>query len=145
MTLLGHPIHPMTVHFPIAFYLLGVGLTFIYLWRKESSFETFAYWSFLVSWVTTIIASMVGLIDQSQLTVDDPRQTNVNNHITAGVVLIVLNGLLVYMRFRWPDVLQRHRWSYLILMILGAVTTIVTGWLGGELVYKLGVGVNFQP
>lgn len=141
MTLFGHPLHPMTVHFPIAIYLLGVLLTLIYLWRNNAEIERFAYWCFMLSGVGAIVASIVGLIDQSQLDLDDPRRNYVNSHITAGVALIIINGLLVYMRFRWPDVLTRYRWAYLGLMALGIIAVLGTAWLGAELVYRWQVGV----
>ena len=142
MTFFGLPLHPMTVHFPIALYLLGVLLTGGYLWRGQIEYERFAYWSFILSWLATIVASLIGLIDQNQLELTDPRRANVNNHITSGVALIIINGLLVYMRFRWVDVLQRYRWRYLSLMIFGVVAVLITAWLGGELVYRLQVGIS---
>jgi uncharacterized membrane protein len=142
MTFFGHPFHPMTVHFPIAFYLLGVLLTVAYLWRGQADYERFAYWGFILSWLATIMASLVGLIDQSQLELTDPRRNNVNTHITAGVALLVISGLLVYVRFRWADVLTRHRWLYLSLMALGVLAVLATAWLGAELVYRLRVGVQ---
>jgi uncharacterized membrane protein len=142
MTFFNHPLHPMTVHFPIAFYLLGVLLTVAYLWRGQADYERFAYWGFILSWLATIMASLVGLIDQSQLELTDPRRNNVNTHITAGVALLVISGLLVYVRFRWADVLTRHRWLYLSLMALGVLAVLATAWLGAELVYRLRVGVQ---
>ena len=142
MTLFGHPLHPMTVHFPIAFYVLGVVLTLLYLWRNRADVERFAYWCFIISGLTALIASIVGLIDQSRLDFGDPRRDSVNSHITAGVALMVINGLLIYMRFRWPDVLSRHRWPYLGLMLLGLIAVLATAWLGADLVYNLGVGVK---
>ena len=141
MSLFGHPLHPMTVHFPIAFYVLGVGLTLLYLWRGRADVERFAFWCFILSGASVIFATIVGLIDQSQLDIADPRPNNVNSHITAGVLLLITNGLLIYMRFRWPDVLTRHRWPYLGLMLLGLIAVLATAWLGAELVYNLGVGV----
>jgi uncharacterized membrane protein len=132
----------MTVHFPIAFYLLGVLLTLIYLWRGNKDAEKFAFWSFLLSFIGVIVASVVGLIDQNQLALNDPRRITVNNHITTSVALLVINGLLIYMRFRWNDVLSgKYRWSYLGLMMLGVVAVLTTAWLGGVLVYQLQVGI----
>ncbi len=131
----------MTVHFPITFYILGVVLTLFYLWRGHSEVEHFAYWSFMFSGIAAIIASLVGLIDQNQLELNDPRRITVNNHITAGVILMIINSLLVYMRFRWPDVLIRYRWPYLALMALGLAAVWLTAWLGAELVYRLHVGL----
>ncbi|MEW5959900.1 MAG: DUF2231 domain-containing protein [Chloroflexota bacterium] len=142
MTLLGHPLHPLTVHFPIAFYLLGAGLTLAYLWRRQPDMERFAAWSFSLSWVMTLLAGLSGLIDQGQLAVADPRRSHVNSHITAAVALLILNGLLLYMRLRWPDVLARRRRPYLSLMLLGVIAVLAAAWLGGQLVYRLQVGVQ---
>lgn len=142
MTILGHPLHPTTVHFPIALYCLGVLLTGLTLWRHQPELERFAFLSFGLSWLATVVASIVGLIDQNQLAVDDPRLAMVNNHITGAVTLMIINGLLLYMRFRWPDALFTRRLPYLGLMALGLVTVLVTGWLGGELVYTLHIGIN---
>lgn len=142
MTVFGHPLHPMTVHFPIALYLLGVLLTLGYVWRGRADYETFARWSFVLSGLATLVAALAGLVDQNQLAIDDPRRAQVNPHITGGVILLVINGLLVYMRLRWADVLISRRWSYLGLMGLGVVVVLVTAWLGGELVYRWRVGVQ---
>jgi uncharacterized membrane protein len=142
MTFFGQPLHPMTVHFPIALYLLGVLLTIGYSWRGQPDFERFAYWSFILSLLATIVASLIGLIDQSQLELNDPRRANLNTHITAAVALLIINGLLIYMRLRWPDVLASRRRSYLGLMALGLIAVLATAWLGGELVYRWQVGVR---
>lgn len=135
----------MTVHFPIAWYLLGVLLTAIFLWRGQADVERFAFWSFGLSWVANLVAALFGLIDQNQLAVGDLRQANVNNHITAAVALIIINGWLLYMRLRWADVLDRYRWQYLGLMLLGVVAVVATGWLGGELVYRHRIGLIAVP
>jgi uncharacterized membrane protein len=142
MTFFGHPLHPMTVHFPIALYLLGILLTLFYLRWSQTEAEQFAAWSFRLSGLATLVSALVGLIDQNQLAVDDPRWAALNPHITGGVILLVLNGLLIYMRFRWPEVLLSRRWSYLSLMALGVVVLLITAWWGGELVYRWQVGVQ---
>ena len=142
MTFFGHPLHPITTHFPIAFYLLGVLLTLAYLWRGQTDYERFAYWSFILSWLAALVSSLTGLVDQNQLELADPRRNNVNTHITAGVALLIINGLLLYMRLRWADVLTTRRWPYLGLMVLGALAVLITAWLGAELVYRLQVGIQ---
>ena len=141
--MLGRPLHPMVVHFPIALYLLGVLLTIGYLWRGTPDYERFAYWCFVLAWIGVAVAALAGLVDQGKLDPNDPRRGSINNHITAGVALLILNGLVVYYRFRWPDVLTGpRRWGYLGLMAAGVVALVVVGWLGGELVYILRVGVR---
>jgi uncharacterized membrane protein len=139
----GGPFHPLVVHFPIALYLLGVLFSGGFLWRRSVDYERFAYWSFVLSWISVGVAALVGLADMGALAPDDPRRISLNNHITAGVALLIVNGLLVYYRFRWANVLTgARRWQYLALMTAGLVAVIVTGWLGGNLVYNLKVGIN---
>jgi uncharacterized membrane protein len=141
--MLGQPLHPMVVHFPIALYLLGVLFTLGYLWRHTPDYERFAYWSFVLAWISVAVAALVGLVDLGSLAPDDPRRNSINNHITAGVALLIINGLVVYYRLRWADVLaSSRRWAYLGLMAAGAAAVTITGWLGGELVYALKVGVQ---
>ncbi len=139
------PLHPYTVHFPIVLYLLGVLFTGIHLWRNAAETERFAGWCFGLSAVATLAACLLGLVDQGQLAPTDPRLDVVNAHITAGVALLIINGLLVYMRARWPNVLARYRWRYLGVMALGLVAVVASGWLGGELVYRLHVGISPGP
>ncbi len=137
------PFHPLFVHFPITLYFLGVLFTVGYLWRTNADYERFAYWAFILSWIAAIAASVVGLIDRGQLAFDDPRQGAINAHITPAIAFIVLNGLLLYMRFRWADVLVSERkWLYLGLMALGLAVIIFTGAQGGKLVFELGIGVK---
>jgi uncharacterized membrane protein len=141
--MIGRPLHPMFVHFPIALYLLGVLLTLGYLWRRNPDYERFAYWAFLLAWVAVAVAALAGLVDLGSLAPDDPRRAVINNHITSGVALLIINGLVLYFRFRWPDVLAgSRRWVYLALVVAGIVAVVLTGWLGGKLVYTLKVGIE---
>jgi uncharacterized membrane protein len=141
--MLGGPFHPVVVHFPIALYLLGVLFSAGFLWRRSPDYDRFAYWAFVLAWISVGVAAVVGLVDMGALAPGDPRRISLNNHITAGVGLLVINGLLVYYRFRWANVLtSARRWQYLALMAVGVVVLVITGWLGGDLVYNLKVGVN---
>jgi uncharacterized membrane protein len=144
MSFLDLPLHPMFVHFPIALYLLGVLMSIACLWQGRLDFDRFAYWSFVLALLAAIVASLVGLVDQNRLDYLDTRRAAVNDHITTAISLLVVNGLLVYLRFRWPDVLQqpRRRWQYMVLMLAGLALLVVTGWQGGDLVYRLQVGIE---
>jgi len=123
-------------------------MTLGYLWRRGNhthriDYERFAYWSFLLSWLAALVASLVGLIDRGVLDYDDPRQQALDQHITQAIFFIILNGLVLYSRFRWPRVLDSpKRWLYLGLIGLGIAAITATGWLGGKLVYELHVGIR---
>jgi len=141
--MLAQPLHPMLVHFPIALYLLGVLLILGFLWRRTDDYERFAYWAFSLAWIAVAVAALAGLVDLGSLAPDDPRRAVINNHITTAVALLIINGLVVYFRFRWPDVLTGpRRWVYLALVAAGVLALVLTGWQGGKLVFELRVGVK---
>lgn len=123
-------------------------MTLGYLWRptnyeRQTDYDRFAYWSFFLSWLAAIVASLVGLIDRGALDYNDPRLDTLDQHITQAILFIIINGLVLYIRFRWPDVLNSsRRWLYLGLIGLGVVVITATGWLGGKLVYELQVGIR---
>ena len=97
----------------------------------------------MLAWIGVAFAALAGLVDLGRLAPDDPRRATINNHITSGVALLIINGLVVYLRFRWPDVISSpRRWAYLALMTAGVAAVVLTGWLGGELVYTLKVGIQ---
>ena len=142
------PYHPAFVHFPIAFYCLGALLHFIALHPRltppqRADYARFGYWLLLLSWGSAIIASLVGLIDKGQLAYDDPRRGALDQHITWGIAFMVVNGLVLYLRFRWPAILsESRRWLYVGGILLGLLLLALTGWWGGELVYRWQVGIR---
>lgn len=118
-------------------------MTVAYLWRKTTDYERFAYWSFFLAWIAAIVASVVGLIDRGQISYDHPSTAVLNQHITQAILFIVVSGLVIYSRFRWPTILSsEHKWWYLGLISFGVITLTATGWFGGELVYQWHIGLR---
>lgn len=139
-----HPLHPLTVHFPIAFYLLGASLLLCHVWQAFPDGDRLAYGCFILSGLGAMVSSLAGIIDQNQLAIADPRRLQVDYHVTVSLAFMVINGGIVYLRFRWVDVLTRYRWAYLGLIVTGLLLLLTASWLGGQLVYTLGVGVQLE-
>jgi uncharacterized membrane protein len=86
---------------------------------------------------------VTGLIDQASASQDATVAAVINQHITAGVALLVAVGLALY----WPLRNKRlwtssARWGYMALLAAVVVLVFIEGWLGGRLVYHLHVGVQ---
>ncbi len=152
-------IHPATVHFPIAFLLLasGAGLLYLY-WRPLAVLHTLMWWPMRLGWLATLVAILTGLLAQSPLPPQAGYRPLLNWHITTGLALWVLYGLILY--WQWllhsrsrrrkgatpaapADLLQlpAARVRITFLLLLGIALILASGWNGGQLVYQWGVNV----
>jgi uncharacterized membrane protein len=144
------PFHPRFVHFPIALSLVGVVFVAVSLVRREASERWFWAGRLLVflGWIGALVAGVTGMIDQSRAPDLPAVRDTINMHITVGIALIIVFGLVLYWPLKDKRLLsdgspqQGYRWGYLALLLLGVGLVLLESWLGGQLVYKLGVGVQ---
>lgn len=139
------PLHPRFVHFPVALLATGSFLALVYLlgWRRPT-LPVAAWVMLLLGWLGVFPAVISGLIDRNAAPDDPAVLAALNPHIAAGFGLLIIYGLLLYERLRNPAVLDqpRSRLGLLALLLAGLALLVVEGWLGGKLVYELGVGVQ---
>lgn len=137
-------LHPFVVHFPIALLLLNLALTLVYLRRSDPFLERSAYGALVIGWWGTLIATLTGTLD---LALHWPLRPEVvawlNAHAALGIALLVVYGQALLRRRRDPRILHSSRRNaYLGLLVLGAMLLLADGWVGGHLVYGLGLGVR---
>lgn len=141
-------LHPFTVHFPIALLLASGLFTVLALRSGARSWEVSAYHCLLVGWIAGIVAVLSGIVDAGRQLIgpDAPRHTLgwVNAHAFANIGALVVYGQALLRRRRQPTILDdaAARRGYLRLHMIGALLLLVGGWLGGQLVYRFGLGVN---
>lgn len=137
--LLGHPIHPMLVVFPLG--LLGMAVIFDVLALALGS----GYWSEIALWmmvagvVTGLLAAPFGLIDWIAIPAGTRAKRIGSLHGVGNVIVVLAFAASAWLR--WPTP-QEPSALALMLSAGGFVLALITGWLGGELVDRLGVGVD---
>jgi uncharacterized membrane protein len=137
-------LHPFATHFPIALLLLNLALTLAYLRRADPFLERSAYGALLIGWWGLFASTLTGTLE---LALNWPLQPDavawINAHAALGLLLLLIYGQALLRRRRDPELLHgAQRQAYLRLLILGALLLLVTGWIGGHLVYGLGFGVD---
>jgi uncharacterized membrane protein len=138
--LLGHPIHPMLIVLPLGLFIAAVVFDAVYLWRGSPTFATVAYWNIAGGVVGGLLAAVFGLIDWIAIPAGTRAKRIGLLHGGANVVVVAIFALVWLMRGNTPDAIPTT--NLFLLEVVGLALGSVGGWLGGELVDRLGVGVD---
>jgi len=136
---LGHPLHQQLIAFPLG--LLGMAVIFdiISFATQNTIWTNIAFYMIGAGIVTGLLAAVFGLVDWIAI----PNGTRAKSvglmHGLGNVVVVV--AFLASFYLRWPDPIGASTLAY-VCSFVGFIIALFTGWLGGELVDRLGVGVD---
>jgi uncharacterized membrane protein len=138
--LFGHSVHQMLVVFPLGLLVMGVIFDIIYKATGSVQFATVAYWNITAGILTGLLAAVFGFVDWLAIP-PGTRAKAVGAWHGGGNVFVVALFAANWLLRRdnpgaAPDTLA------FVLELLALVGGTITAWLGGELVDRLGVGVD---
>ena len=136
--LLGHPVHQMLIVFPLGLLATGVVFDIIYLASGTRGFAGVAYWLILSGIVGGLLAAPFGLIDWAAIPGGTRAKRIGAMHGLGNTVVLAL--FIVSEILRSPAPADAPAIAY-VCSFVGAALALVTAWLGGELVDRLGIGV----
>ncbi len=137
---MSHPIHPILVHFPIAFWsfaTLGDLLSLKYGERLSDITGT----CLILGTLMALIAMGGGLYDLLKIKSDNPAMKVLNQHLVFVVITWSLYAASLFLRIEEKALIQAGTLE-VGLSVAGFICLCVTGFLGGRLVYEYGVGVE---
>lgn len=133
----GHPLHALSVHFPIAFVFTTLGVDVLYWWTADPFWLRAGLWS---SGGAFFLGMAAGAVGTAELLLVPGIRARVASwaHVIAAVTLIAVMGANWGVRVNNVlDVLPQG----LLLSGLSAVLTGIAGWHGGKLIFDHGVGL----
>ena len=137
--LLGHPIHQMLIVFPLGLLSMAVIFDLIAIVLRQGYWSEIAYWMIAAGAITGLLAAPFGFIDWLAI----PSGTRAKRvgavHGLGNVLVLVLFAGSWLMRGGAPAAPDTMA---LALSFAAGALALFTGWLGGELVDRLGVGVD---
>lgn len=134
----GHPFHPFAVIVPIGAWLLAVVFDVVaFAGDDPAAFTTGARWLYGIGILGAVVAGVLGLLDYLRLTPDTRarRIATVHMVLNLGGIAVFTVAWLLHLGTDEPPV------AGLVLGIVGLLGLAVSGFLGGELVYRHGVRV----
>jgi uncharacterized membrane protein len=147
MRIWGHPVHPLLVHFPVAFWTVAAlayvaasaGLT-----EGTLAFASLANGAGLVMALPAMVAGLLELRTIGEQS-NALRVATWHLMIMTAVWLCFLIALLLSTSAQTMMAPATAQLIATAAAVIGFLLMAVGGWLGGRLVYEFGIGVKGPP
>jgi uncharacterized membrane protein len=134
----GHPFHPLLVTVPIGAWLMAVIFDIVaFAGDDPAAFTTGARWLYGIGVIGAVVAAVFGLLDYTRLTPGTRARKIATIHLALNLTAVVIFTIAWGMHLGSDDPSA----GGLVLGIIGLLGLGVSGFLGGELVYRHGVRV----
>jgi uncharacterized membrane protein len=142
VSIAGHPIHPMLIPFPIAFFVATFVCDLVF-WRSgNASWADATVWLLGFGLIMAALAAVAGLCD----VLGDAQIRNLNTawlHAGANALAVLIELYNWYSRYSHGSSAVLPTGLILSLIVVGIL--LFSGWKGWEMVYRHRVGVSNAP
>lgn len=137
--ILGHSVHRMIVAFPIALLSVAVLFDILFLTTKMVHWNESAFWTLGLGILGGVVAAPFGWMDWFAIPKGTKAKTVGLVHGIGNVVVLFLFAMSFILRVNALGVstLPAYILSFVAEVLMG-----MTGWLGGELVTRMGIGID---
>ena len=137
----SHPIHPILVSLPIAFFIGAFVFDLLSLITGNHSFWQTGYYSAIAGIIGAILAAVPGAIDYFfTVPPKSSAKKRATKHALINVVNLVLFIVIVFYR-------QKENANTSIVIIaeaIGVILLSIAGWMGGTLVHRNQIGIDHR-
>jgi uncharacterized membrane protein len=137
--------HPIVVHFPLALIVTAAASLSLarFLPGEEmvAMLASWGTWNLCLGAVTVFLALGTGLAASIGLQIDAAAHQAVSAHVKSAVVTTMLVLLVAVWRGAGAAANSRPTWGFLVMLWLATGALTVTGYRGGQNVYRYGIGV----
>jgi uncharacterized membrane protein len=131
-------VHPSLVHFPLTLVPLAVGADAIGRFTGNKKMTWLGRWGIAASAITGAAAGLAGLIAQEEVNVSGKTMDMLITHRNLNMVAVGAITALAFQRTR----VREPSIGYLLGGLAAMGVMVYSSYIGGELVYRHGVGVE---
>jgi uncharacterized membrane protein len=133
----GHPIHPMLVPIPIGLWIFSLVCDLIHAGgSSNAAWTTVALYAMGGGIIGALAAAIFGFVDLLSLP-PGPRSTAIK-HMSINLIVVVLYVVNFWGRLGHPE----NPGGLIWLSVIAILLLVVSGWLGGKMVYEHGIAVT---
>lgn len=136
----SHPIHPILVAFPIGLFITSFVFDLIAVLGQHPSFAVASWYCIVAGLIVGAGAAVAGAIDLFGVVppASSARRRGYKHAILNAIMMVLF--LVVAVRRGGPGAMPDG--ASLIVSASGVVVLLISGWLGGTLVYRNQIGVD---
>lgn len=140
----GHPVHPMLIAYPVAFYTAALVCYIVYNSNDNPFWFKVAVVANIAGAVMAALAAIPGFIDWLFIPADSRAKKTGLLHMFSNVIALVLYGIAAWIGCaKWDDPAPELGLA-IPLTAVGFLLTLIAGFLGWTLVQKHHVGVDIN-
>ena len=137
-----HPIHPMLIALPIGLFLWTLAADVFYLASDQAAlWYHVSFWTSIAGILSALIAALPGLMDYAGLKSDPMARHVATWHMVINVMVVTLFVVAACLMARNAALTGVRLGCVVGLHVIGCGLLSLSGWLGGELVYRHRVAV----
>lgn len=137
----GHPLHPILVGFPIAFFSGTLLFDVLAIFYTGRHFDYVAYYLVEIGLVSAVVTAIPGLVDYI-FTV--PPKSSAKSRAATHGILNTINLLLFFIAWILKRGVTPNTALIIGLEAAGFIFLCFAGWMGGTLVYRNQIGVDIR-
>ena len=131
--------HPMLIVFPLGLLSTAAIFDIVFFITETQTFALVAYWLIPAGLMGGIVAAVAGSIDWLAVPANTRAKSIGLWHGTINAAVLVVFFISWYLR---PEPRSAPGPLSQLLSVAGVLLALPGGWLGGELVERLGIGVH---
>jgi len=138
---LGHPSHPMVVHFPTALFPTSFLFDLLSWGIAEPALVKVAFYNIAVGLLASLLAVLTGFVDYFGMVPGSRKHRVTTWHLLLNLPMVAIFALSLGLRYLEIDA-TRTPLYIVVVSGIGLLLLIVGNYFGAELVYRMGMRVN---
>lgn len=141
--------HPFFVHFSVSLLIITFVVFSLSMMAKQYAtrllLRQFARWSLWVGTGMSVLTVAAGIYAYYTVAHDGPSHDWMTIHRNMAMITFGLYFVLAIWSFTYVKKQQEEGRGFMSILSIALVVLLTTAWLGGELVYRHGLGVMALP
>lgn len=136
----GHPIHPMLIPFPLALWVTSFVVDILFYFNRHPTLLVISKFMIAAGCLGAVAAAIFGIIDWLGIKNGEVKKV-ANWHARLNIIALIAFAISLFLRMGdYSDLVGRRLTIPFLLSLLGVILISISGWLGGELVFRYGMG-----